>query len=241
MKTLRAAEHLKKLQADCKRFRKDPYTITKEDQPERGRQIVRVELKRATTDIPIGIGEFAYQLRSALDQLAWQLGLLSGKRPPNNSAFPIHTDEGPRSIEQFRCATARIPIEAVEIIRSLQPYKRGNDFKAHPLWQLNKLCNLDKHATVAFSHTNVIVGSSGPPIDLLWRDVDQAVEFAVPMAFKDQVQFEPKEPDLVFGRPIEAPGAEFFLSESDIAEIHRFVGEDVLPKFVRFFPPSINR
>jgi hypothetical protein len=35
---------------------------------------------------------------------------------------------------------------------------------------------------------------------------------------------------------MDAPGADFELSEADIAKIHGFVREEVIPKFSDFFP-----
>jgi hypothetical protein len=47
---------------------------------------------------------------------------------------------------------------------------------------------------------------------------------------------EPQPPTHIFGKPLEVPGADFSLSEADIVEMHRFVDQDVLPKFAGFFP-----
>jgi hypothetical protein len=235
MKTVRASEHLKALQADCLAFREDAYTVLKYDDPQKSLHICRVELKPCTTDIPIAIGEYAYALRSALDHLAWQLGLLSGRTPSRSSAFPIHATDSVRDRERFMRATWDIPCAAVDVIKALQPYQRGKAFKTHPLWQLNKLCNIDKHMTISFAHTEIIVDTAGPPVDLLRREGDYGVELAVALALKDKVEFKPKPPKLVFGRPIESPGPEFMLSEEEVAEIHRFVSDEALPLFARFF------
>jgi hypothetical protein len=70
----------------------------------------------------------------------------------------------------------------------------------------------------------------------LRRDSEQAVELAIPLALKNDVRIEPQPPEFVLGKPIDAPGPDFEISESEIAEIHRFVRDDVLPAFVKFFP-----
>lgn len=236
VKTARAGVHLKDLRARVSAFRNGkPYTVGEYDDHERGEHVVVIGLNRADVMIPVSVGEFAFSLRSALDHLAWQLGLLSGKVPSRSSAFPIFTSDKGDDLTRFNKATAYIPKEAVDVIRSLQPYMRPNGFRNDPLWQLNKLCNLDKHATVGFSHT--VVNVSVPPGALVIDSQEDLVTMIrLPLSMKGKGEIYLKPPDVIFGRPIEVPGPEFCLTESEIAEIDRYVREDVLPKFERFFP-----
>jgi hypothetical protein len=237
MKTARATEHLQHLNELIERFaRNEPYTVTEKHDSANRRYIIRFQLNSASPRIPILVGEFAYSLRSALDQLVWQLALLSGRRPGNKSAFPIQSSDGQRHREAFRWATWNVPCEAAELIKTFQPYTRGNGFKSHPLWQLNKLCNLDKHTVIGVSHTWLQVKTSGPPVIVGQRELDQAVELAIPEGIRDQVKFEPQLPEMVFGKPIDVPGPDFTLTKADLTEIHRFVRDDVVPSFARFFP-----
>lgn len=237
MKAARATEHLNDLRKLISDFLgKDPYTITKKDDEKRQLYIVRIESNPATPRIPILIGEFAYALRSALDQLVWQLALLSGHRPGNKSAFPIHHSDANTDRQRFMLATWNVPAEAIEIIKRFQPYTRGNAYKSHPLWQLNKLCNLDKHQTIGVNSTSINFATTGPPHNILQRHFDQGVELAIPLAAKADVTFEPEIPTLVFGKPIHAPGSDFELTQEEVTEIHRFVRDEVIPSFSRFFP-----
>jgi hypothetical protein len=240
MKTDRAAAQLQQLRHEVRAFRTgNPYTVTKEDEAQRGLHIVRIQLNPASPDIPVLIGEFAYSLRSALDHLAWQLGLLSSRAPSRHSTFPILSTNRAEDRRRFKLATRDIPSEAVDIIKTLQPYLRGDAMKSDPLWQLNKLCNLDKHVTVGYSHTLVQVGvvtRPGEPRPLVISDEEsQVTEVRIPLAKKHHVEIKPQPPELVFGKPIDAPGEDFELSEENVTEIHRFVGVDVLPRFARFF------
>lgn len=240
MKTDRAGEHLKRLQEVLTKYRaSDPYTITKYDQPEKARHIVRITMNPAPHEIPLSIGEFSYCLRSSLDQLAWQLALRSGRTPSKDTAFPIHRDRDARSEERFRRLTWDMPCDAVQVIRTLQPYERGTDFNVHPLWRLNQLCNLDKHCTMAVASDSVNIHSSGPPINAGRRDFDDGivcgVEFAIPLALKDEVNFKPEVAETIFGRPIDEPGEPFEVTESQIADIYRFVRDEVIPAFYAFF------
>jgi hypothetical protein len=40
----------------------------------------------------VRVGEFAHDLRSALDNLVWQLVLVNGKEPGDHNQFPIYTE-----------------------------------------------------------------------------------------------------------------------------------------------------
>ena len=41
----------------------------------------------------VEVGELVHSLRSALDNLAWDLALITTRKPPRSTAFPIHTSE----------------------------------------------------------------------------------------------------------------------------------------------------
>lgn len=241
MKADRAAEHLKRLQAVLANYRaSSPYTVTTYDDTERGLYVVRMTMHRSPPEIPLTIGEFAYNLRSALDQLAWQLALLSGRLPSKDTQFPIHEDRAFNSEDRFRRLTRDIPPEAVKVIQTLQPYERGTAFKTHPLWQLNQLCNLDKHCTMAIHSDNLQIRTSAAPSDLSQRNLDDGsqvgIELAVPLALKSEVTFEPELTETIFGRPIDEPGDPFEMTEKEITEINRFVRDEIIPRFYPFFP-----
>ena len=82
LKVERAAGHLDRLQSALREFlAAEPFEITRYDNQALGLHIMRAELKPCSTEIPLTIGEWAYSLRSALDNLACQLALLSGQAP----------------------------------------------------------------------------------------------------------------------------------------------------------------
>jgi hypothetical protein len=240
MKIERAAFHLKELSKHLEAFRANPYTILENDDLERGLHRILVFLNPAERDIPVLVGEIAYLLRHALDQLAWQLGLLSGRLPNRSSAFPIQATDARADRENFMLATWHIPCEAIDVIKSVQPYQRGKDFKLDPLWRLNKLCNLDKHVTVGYSNTEVsftfmlLNGAANPPYRI--HEDTGAVEVLIPAADKDNIKIKYNIPAQKMGKPIELGGELFELTEADITEICRYVKDDVLPKFAKFFP-----
>jgi len=237
LKTARAGVRLQQLREAVALFRAESsYTITKEDDVEHRRQKVRITLNCSSHTIPILIGEFAYNLKSGLDQLVWQLALLGNHQPARAIAFPIHTDRSRKTQERFMLATWDLPGEATEIIKTLQPYTRGDQFKTHPLWQLRKLCQLDKHAMLEVIHADIPIVASGADGDFVRRELFDGVELSIPFELKDHISIEPQPPGLVFGKPADLPGSEFALSEADIAGIYEFVRDEVLPRFVRFFP-----
>jgi hypothetical protein len=115
----------------------------------------------SVTDVPPEIavlaGEVIQSLRSALDQLAYQLVLVgTGKPGPfTHVYFPIFD-----SVEKYRGGkhgqTKGMDPRAIKAIDALQPYRGGND----QLWQLHRLNIIDKHRLL------VTVGSTYRSFDL---------------------------------------------------------------------------
>jgi hypothetical protein len=97
------------------------------------------------------VGEILYNLRSALDHLAWQLVLLDGGNPGDDTQFPVRASPFDKKGQLFR---ARLipPVSNAQILDTLeecQPY-RGPDgepaaFTDSPLWQLHRMNIIDKH------------------------------------------------------------------------------------------------
>ena len=235
IKNARAEAHLKSLETAITAFLSEPVTIAIKDDVEKGLHIRRFEMKIIPEVIPLLIGEWAYNLRSGLDQLAWQLALLSGRTPSSQTAFPIHKDR--MGEKRFLDATRFIPDEAVQVIQLLQPYNRGKDFDRHPLWRVNKICNLDKHTTMAINSTLTTFDyGPGEYVDLFSKvPLDYGVEVIIPLTIKDNIYVDPRTPQLIFGRPIDEPGPAFEFTYVDITEIHHFVRDEVVPRFERFF------
>lgn len=90
-------------------------------------------------------GEIIYNVRTALDHLAWQVVLRCGGQPTRQTAFPIFADEDSFD-ESSQRMLAGMSEEARVLIRALQPFVTGRD---HPqmetLWVLHELHNIDKH------------------------------------------------------------------------------------------------
>lgn len=92
----------------------------------------------------IVVGEFAYLLRTSLDNLAWQLVLSNRGEPGTQHGFPVQRR---RNDSEFSKATRGICAPAREVIRRNQPYN-GQDpatVGQDPLMVLHELNRIDKH------------------------------------------------------------------------------------------------
>lgn len=105
------------------------------------------------------IGEFLHDARSSLDHLARQLVLNAGGKPTRQTGFPLLTkpptnDQGQRVKPSI---VGGITENAKTLVGAAQPYKLGERYRTHPLWQLHKLWNIDKHRDVIAkgSHTAI--------------------------------------------------------------------------------------
>jgi hypothetical protein len=219
-----------------------PYTVSEQDDVLHGRHVRRLRIKGMDYRIPLLLSDFIYNLRSSLDHIAWQLSVLGATYPSDKDArfiaFPIHEDTDPGSQGSFARQVKYMPSEAVEIIRDLQPYQRGAAYRDDPLWQLNKLWNIDKHRTISMNggHAiNVYAGPQGYSV----REFDDGTEFSWRIAVKEQVVFQPLEAGLILGDPVDTPDP-FNIRKERVTAIHRHVRNAVIPRFARFFSPLPN-
>jgi hypothetical protein len=144
----RAGMHLDDLKTEEARFLETkPYRLrVVNDHGHHGQDIINEfvivdQVAPIPIELPLLVGEVAYQLRSALDHLAWQLVLANNGTPViKTTAFPVF-DTQPK---QLKIAGGVDP-QALAIVENLQPYKRGQDAKSDPLWMVSELCNIDKH------------------------------------------------------------------------------------------------
>lgn len=242
MKIHRAHKHFKELDALYVAYCTDPYTVSHYDDRVNQRYIIRCQLKKVLSeDIPLALGDFIYALRSGLDHIAWQVALLTTKRPSRDTMFPIFGEDTPRNQELLRKRVWDWPCEAIDIIKDLQPYKRGAAYRDDPLWQLNELSNIDKHRIPAGRSTDV--NASAAPLGWVRTDVDDGFELSWPLSIKNTVVFEPRPAELIFGDAIHADTPDIVpleLTREHLAEIYRYVREDVAPRFMRFFPDAEN-
>ena len=95
----------------------------------------------------IKVGEIVHNLRSCLDHIVWQLVVHKHGRPPvtKMNQFPIFETEAgfdDRGVKKF---LHDVGSDAIDLIRSEQPFKTRQDTIKMPLWNLKELSDVDKH------------------------------------------------------------------------------------------------
>lgn len=233
LKTARAKEHLGALREELEIFQESkPCKLHAKDDPIHGVCRVAVEIKHTPDRISLIAGDIFYNLRSALDQLVWCLAKLTCPYP-KQTQFPILEQS---DIPRLQRQTSGVPAEAVAIIESLQPYNLGDVVaaKSHLLWRLNKMCNIDKHMRIPV-HSSVVdfllpasvVGSAR---------FDNSGVMHIPLSLEPALKtYMEDNPGLSFKVVF---GDSFWGIECDVEEIaamHDFVADKVIPRFARFF------
>jgi len=145
-KLSRADEHLAALDELIEDFiGLNPYRPFVDMDMQAQQSLIRVKIHERPDVLEWGvlIGEVLYQLRTALDHIAWRLG---GDPPPNpgSSEFPIALCEHwyrRKGIQKI----VGVPERPKAIIEELQPYHRGKRAESHALWVLHRLHADDKH------------------------------------------------------------------------------------------------
>jgi hypothetical protein len=145
----RAQEHLLALDAATGEFFEvDPYGIVGEFDPQTSDYVFRVKvLREPPLRLGVILGDFIHSLRSALDQLVWQLVLLDGGSPDRSTCFPVASSSAEFQYMAERALRGLVP-EQVARIEALQPYHAGDRAKVHLLTLLPWLSNTDKHQVI---------------------------------------------------------------------------------------------
>jgi len=125
------------------------------------------------------LGDFLFNVRSALDHLAVQIAPTARE---SKAGFPIYRDPifSPDALgvleplhevkrEKFASLTTEMPVGAQAIIEHAQPYRRAELLNAgpdaiHTLEALSRLHNADKHRTLSILATGV----SYPSVTISW-------------------------------------------------------------------------
>ena len=236
LKTHRAKEHLEVLRLEIEMFRESkPYFFIREDDVVNQRHFIRFMMKKIPDRLPLSVGDICSCLRASLDQLVWCLAVSNsrGRTYPEHTHFPILTK--PNS-KEFRSGTKGVAADAGKIIKSLQPYNAGDDaaIRSHPLWRLNKLCNIDKHISIPVhgaAGKMRYAQTFGPGMRI--TAFDNKGVMSVPLSMKDYMALNPDVTfDVIFGDP-------YWKIECDFAcieHIYEFVANKVIPGFTRFCP-----
>jgi hypothetical protein len=247
-KLLRADEHLEALHLMLQGMTPGHCELVPEEDHQNNIGVLRARLPKPPLRLSVLIGDFLFNIRSALDYLVWQLVLINKCEPGKSTMFPITSNPKTFADEIRRNRLKGVSAAAQKAIESLQPYHTGNESLA----VLAKLHNTDKHQafnlTTAVAHdTHVewkdekgtfmemfmggeelrdggILGDIGLPLDLPeWREKFQklrvAGEASIFVAFED-----PAAADL-----------EDLRIESVLSEIREFVRNNVIDALDPFF------
>lgn len=157
LKLERAREHLITLQTTIEKFLEtDPYDQIGQQHERPGNTILVVLHLKKKTELPVLlpliVGDAIYNMRSALDHLAYSLCVanMGDAIKEGRSMFPIHAAVG-SYMDAGVQACRQMSDEVKAIIERLQPYHAGNKASDHPLGLLNQLSNIDKHRHLVFT------------------------------------------------------------------------------------------
>jgi hypothetical protein len=238
-KSERAKLHLDAFNRHVSAYMQEPHTVVRKYDAENRRHIKRFQLEAFESVLGMELGEFLYCLRSGLDQMAWQLALPGARHGSRRDIyFPIPEDlsKGNQSSRDRRRAYAsalkRFPHDVRRQINAVQPHKGTDPPETHPLWQLNKLCNLDKHKffPIHSRGINPFVPSV-PGAKVEHFDQEDAIEVSVPEEYKDHLDLKPTLPDPI---QIGEWNSDWRLPLDRLSDIHGFITCTVIPRFVPF-------
>jgi hypothetical protein len=241
MKARRADFHLQAAEKELRNWVKNnPYALVEKDNSNRTLHFFIISPKPMREEIALTIGDFVNCLRASLDQLAWNLvNLFPSTVPATESiaaqvVFPICRTE-----DAYRQKRALFHSSVHAILDSLQPKDRANALRTEPLWQLDKLWNLDKHRTIPVNSGNWSFNfPKGTRGFVEWDSLYQSFVVAVPCQSRFYLRpsyVKPQIiPDVLFG---EFMGT-FAVDIKQLRAMHTFVANDVIPKFTSFFASS---
>ena len=241
LKVVRAKEHLDFLHTETQRFLAlKPCKVIVEKNFEKNLKDYRIdsrfEIKREPpAEWSAIVGDFTYNLRSALDHLAWQLALLVTTKPHRSTEFPIFNST---SAYQDRSSGANRKLRDVlpashSIIESLQPYHRGDWPEVEHLWWLHEINRIDKHREIIPCFIQAAFGFSDMrniyKVGTLYDGLIRSIK--IPPKGKVKIEFGV---DIAF----DVPDMPFPVDFMRLDGIHKFIREEVIPRFASFFPQS---
>lgn len=245
LKLARALEHFTAFNEKLTAFREaNPYTTYREPDRQSSLQLLKLRVVgRPHPDPKWGtiVGDFASNLRGALDHLVWAMSVNPAK--PRRVEFPIEeTHDLFQSRKKF--AIGAIPPAAQDIIEGLQPYKQWGDPREHPLWRIKGIANADKHRTVSIVasglHFRPGTVLPGPTTFFIPLPVDTQVDPVIP-----DTSHGPTSPWLQTGSNFQVDPT-FAITTTDVLMVpvehlfglYEFVSTKVFPSLPdRFFPP----
>ncbi len=237
LKMSRAKEHLDALRSEVERFwQGNPNPFVRERHPEWISFAVNIPIEPSPR-LSIIVGDIAFNLRSALDHLAWQLAVLhcgSDTTPRRYPEFPIFNCETNFKKGASRKLANILPA-ARSVIELLQPYHRGDWPELAHLWILHEVNRVDKHQTAVGHFFTASLRFSDIKGEFRFSPLRNGDQWIVPV--KQRRKFKMK---LFASLSFEFASIPHGVSFEDIEDIYKFVDQEVLPRFRGFFYPEVG-
>ncbi len=210
VKIERACEHARALEAEIEPVlngERHRIQLSAEFDPDSGYHIFRIAKipHEWRSRLAVMLGDIVHNLRSALDQIAWQLVINHSGRPTTPGAakrikFPIETDR-----QRLARTDTFIKVSPADqtIIERVQSYNGSGNPKLVGLMVLERLSNQDKHRVlnpILLSTRNVTFKDSAlensrvtgiDAMSIRLRGLKVGAEFMrgiVPMEFRDKIE-----------------------------------------------------
>ena len=153
-KVNRARGELRLLEMDIVAFCEEKARlIVPEDYGEELWWVYRGDDPNPPIDWSVRVGEFAYNLRSSLDHLVWQLAESNGASPEEaRTYFPIRRKPDDEPTLEKDPPLEGIRREDKKYIRSIQPHMHDTSGTGHRLSNLNAIGNIDKHRRILMTN-----------------------------------------------------------------------------------------
>jgi hypothetical protein len=250
LKLERATEHLRDLDVQVGDWLEVAYRYDAELDPQSGKKHIRMKVLNPPPErLRTIIGDCLHNLRSALDNLAYELAVAHQGGPlpePYDrwSEFPVF-GERPMSTDARKRKIGCIHPKAQVVIRRLQPYQRGERYTLHPLWQLHQLSNFDKHRLPHITLLANVAGSYFPdspmrPSDLAVRlcPVEEGMVVASYTPPPDEPVNEVRThfnflDGLMFAQETTTPTRDV---RSVLKSLLSYIGKDVVPPLTQYLP-----
>lgn len=233
LKVHQAKKHLDALCTEVRKYcDSHPHHFSTEENLTSNEWIVTASITLPPVVISLIAGDFIACLRSSLDYLVWQLACLKVELPSRETCFPICEKNTLDAQLKITKSTFQIPDDAVSIIKSLQPYQQGDDYKTSHLWQLHKLWNIEKHRHLT-SHSVIADLPLPDGIEVpKWEWFSDKGVMRFPLSVKDKLPLNPCLPvQVIFEEKVE----QISLTVEDFYTIYKHIDEVIFPQFVKFF------
>ena len=235
-----ASRHLRSLKMSVTKYKNNPAPLFKTASQD-GRTTECMRWPRpAPESWGTMLSDFAVNLRSALDFIAWQLAVkhyrdsAQAGSPGRYTKFPICDSADDYAKQSLRSLRDVLP-GALPLIERLQPYNQNTLPETRLLSLLRELANTTKHQSIIMLRRNVRLMAS-PGTSVLLRI---PLDGTLPVVRGAEVTSGPLtsfRPPASLNVTLEIPSlsaAPFSVAVLD--DIYRFVGRDMLSEFVGLF------